>query len=86
MAETTTTPVVQNTNSGMIGSIVSTVGGLVSGFNYKAQENQIELARIQSEAAQAAANTGEKSYTKYIYIGIAVVVVIVLFVALKPKN
>lgn len=69
------------------GNIVSGVTGIVNGFNYKAQQNQIALAQANADAARAnadaSANTGKN---KAVWIAVAIIVVIVLIVLLKPKS
>lgn len=69
-------------NTGWVGSLINTVGDMAKGFNYKAQENEIELARLQAESAKAT-QPAPQDNKKMLYIGVAVVVVIVLIVALK---
>ncbi|TXI86445.1 MAG: hypothetical protein E6Q36_09330 [Chryseobacterium sp.] len=72
----------QQMSTGWVSSLISTAGDMVKGFNYKAQENEIELARLQAETAKATqpVSTGNN---KLIYLGIAVVVVVVLIFAFK---
>lgn len=48
-------------NGGLWGAVVGTVGDLATGFNYKQQENQIELARIQAEQAKYEAEARKSS-------------------------
>lgn len=71
---------------GMIGSIINTAGGLISGFNYKAQENQIEMARLQAEAANAQVNAqANENKKKYLMYGIGAVVLVVIILVLKRR-
>lgn len=70
--------------SDMIGSIVTTAGNLISGFNYKQQENNIKIAELQAEAAKAQAeaanssNNNSNNKMTYIILGIVALVVVVL--------
>ncbi|HLW38824.1 MAG TPA: hypothetical protein VKX31_00440 [Brumimicrobium sp.] len=82
------TDVSKQMNGGFWGSLVNTVGNLADGFNYKAQENQIELARLEAERASAEASTFEAPgigpvEKKYAYIAGGAVVLIILFFILK---
>lgn len=74
-------------SSNMVSSIISTAGNLVSGFNYKAQQNEIELARVHADAAQANAETQATNNNKrFLIIGGVVVVAIVIILLLKPNK
>lgn len=58
--------------------LVATGGELVSGFNYKQQANEIELARLQAEAANANSAKDmvkDMDYGKMALIGAVILVV-----------
>ncbi len=76
-------------NSALWGSIIGTVGSLASGFNYKGQKNEIEVARLQAETAKAqqpgALNLGGDNKIMYI-VGGVILLVIVLVVMKKQAS
>lgn len=75
--------------AGLWGSVIGGVTGLVSGFNYKAQENQIALAQAQAEQARAMAeaeNSPEKTKKNIIWIVAVVAVVIVVLILVTKKS
>jgi len=77
----------QAVSQGLWSNIVGGVTGIVHGFNYKAQENNIALAQINADAARANAEASQgQNSKKYLIAGVAVVVVIVLIVLLKPSK
>lgn len=74
-------------SQGLWGNIVGGVTGIVHGFNYKAQENEIKNLEAQAAIARANADsTAGDNSKKYLIAGVAVVVVIVLIVLLKPSK
>ncbi len=77
-------------NGAFWGSLVGAVGGLVNSFNYRAQENEIEVARLNAEAARANAGAYNVPVVgsvdkNYVNAGVALVVVVVLVLIFK-KN
>lgn len=73
----------------MIADIIDSATDLYSTLDPKARRDQIELAQAQAQAAQAqAAMTKGSGLPKatWIIIGIAAVVLIVLFIMMKGGN
>lgn len=86
-SEETSKEVGKKDNSALWGSIIGTVGSLASGFNYKGQKNEIEIARLNSETAKSQ----EKSTpvlgadNKVMYIVGGVILLVIVLVVMKKQ-
>lgn len=75
-------------NAGFWGSIVGAGVNLVNSFNYRKQENDIEIARANAEALRAQsdlANVPQRTKSNVIWI-IAVIAVVVIVLLLISKR
>lgn len=86
-SEGTSQQVANTGGGGLFGGIINTAGSLISGFNYKGQENDLEMARLQAEQEKSRSESSilSEKNKKYLYIGGAVVALIVLVMLFKRK-
>ncbi len=68
----------QSGSSSWVSNLLGSVPGLISGFNYRAQENNIALANAQAQAMQGQNSPG--SPKNFLWIIVAIVVAIVLLI------
>lgn len=84
-SEDVSNEIAKKDNSALWGNIIGTVGGLASGFNYKQQKNEIELARLQSETAQAGNKETLVGDNKTMYIIGGVILLVVVLLVMKKQ-
>lgn len=93
MAETAESPATGNGGFdwSFLGSVASALPGLVSQFDRKGQNTQLEIEQARAAAAQANADAAQKTspnapnMTLYIVIGIVLIVLAFLFLR-RPNS
>jgi hypothetical protein len=73
-----------------LGAVATAIPGLVSQFDRKGQNTQLEIEQARAQAAQANADAAQKTSTNApnitLYVVVGVVLIVLAFLFLKKPN